>query len=219
MPIWNIIGMQNRNSPLIEHLSFFHDHTIIIIIAITMLTLALIATSMKIKTFNRYILESHQTEIFWTSIPAFLLIFIALPSIKTLYIIEEIVRPILTIKAIGYQWNWAYEYSNLLKEGITSIISNTTEKIRVSTTSRNLIIPTISPTRIIITSKDVLHSWTIPSLGIKADATPGRINQCILITKRPGIIIGQCSEICGAGHRFIPIIIERPQIKTFIYSK
>lgn len=215
MPIWNSIGMQNRNSPLIEHLSFFHDHTIIVIATVTVITFCIIIGSIKISTFNRFILESHQTEVFWTSIPAFLLIFIALPSIKTLYMIEEIVTPLITIKAMGYQWNWTYEYSNLIEKIVTSIISRSI-KIRLRTVSNTLIIPTISPTRVIVTSKDVLHSWTIPSLGIKADATPGRINQAILISKRPGVLIGQCSEICGAGHRFIPIIIESPHIKKFL---
>ena len=215
MPIWNKVGIQNRNSPLIEHLSFFHDHTIILIIRITTLTLSIIMISVKIKRFNRFILESHQTEVFWTSIPAFLLVFIALPSIKTLYIIEEIVSPLITIKAIGYQWHWSYEYSNLIGKIVTSIISGT-NKVRLRAVSNVLVIPTMSPTRIIVTSKDVLHSWTIPSIGVKADATPGRMNQVILITKRPGIIIGQCSEICGAGHRFIPIIMERPHIKKFV---
>lgn len=215
MPIWNKIGIQNRNSPLIEHLSFFHDHTMILIIAITILTLFLIIISIKIVNFNRFLLESHQTEIFWTSVPACLLVFIALPSMKTLYIMEEMVTPIITIKAIGYQWYWSYEYSNLMKKMITSTIESS-NKIRLRINSNNLIIPTITPTRVLVTSKDVLHSWTIPSLGLKADATPGRINQTIVISKRPGIMMGQCSEICGAGHRFMPIVIERPIINKFV---
>lgn len=95
--------MQNRNSPLIEHLCFFHDHTIILIISITALTLIIITLSLSSKGLNRYLLESHETEIFWTSLPAFLLIFIALPSIKTLYIMEELVSPLITVKTIGFQ--------------------------------------------------------------------------------------------------------------------
>lgn len=215
MPIWGIINLQNRNSPLIEHLCLFHDHTIILITSITSLTLTMITISIASKEINRYFLESHETELFWTSLPAFLLIFIALPSIKTLYIIEELVTPLVTIKTIGYQWHWAYEYSNLINKRVTSIINNSL-KTRLISVSNNLILPNIRPIRIIVTSKDVLHSWTIPSLGLKVDATPGRINQRIIIIKRPRIMVGQCSEICGTGHRFIPIVLESPNIKTFV---
>lgn len=144
-----------------------------------------------------------------------MLIFIAIPSIKTLYLIEENTSPILTVKTIGYQWYWSYEYSNLIKKKQLSmlIINN---KTYLELPSTKLIVPAITPTRILITSKDVLHSWTIPSLGVKTDATPGRINQNTISIKRPTIIIGQCSEICGAGHRFIPILLETPTIWSII---
>lgn len=213
--MWNSISLQNRNSPLIEHLCFFHDHTIVLILAINSLTLTIIASSMSSRSINRFFLESHETELFWTSLPAFLLVFIAVPSIKTLYIIEELVRPLITIKAIGFQWHWTYEYSNLVDKTITSVLT-ASKKINLLTVSNNLVLPNLTPIRIIVTSKDVLHSWTIPSLGVKVDATPGRINQTLLAIKRPGIMIGQCSEICGTGHSFIPIVVERPNIKNFI---
>lgn len=219
MPIWNKIYLQNSNSPLIEHISFFHDHSILLIFSITIITFKIIKISLSMKNFNRFLLESHETELFWTSIPALMLIFIALPSIKTLYIIEENINTLMSIKTIGLQWYWNYDYSNLKQDKkISSSITNSL-KIRSISTSNNLIIPTIVPTRILITSKDVLHSWTIPSLGVKSDATPGRINQILIIIKRPRIIVGQCSEICGAGHRFIPIYIESPNIKNFINIK
>ena len=215
MPIWNKIFLQNRNSPLIEHLSFFHDHRIILIISITIIVLNLIRKTLKYNYLNRFMLESHETELFWTTLPAFMLIFIAIPSLKTLYIIEENINPLLSIKTIGYQWYWSYEYPNYSNIKFNSIfyLSN---KIRLETVSNNLVIPTYTPTRILITSKDVIHSWTIPSLGVKADATPGRINQISILINHPRIIIGQCSEICGAGHRFIPIILESPNIKNFL---
>lgn len=219
MPIWGKIYLQDRNSPLIEHLYFFHDHRIILIFTITILTFKIIRRSIINKNFNHFLLESNETEIFWTSIPAIILIFIAIPSIKTLYIMEENIKTLLTVKTIGYQWYWRYEYSNIdpQKKFLSTI--NKSIKIRSETTSNRLVIPTITPTRIIITSKDVLHSWTIPSLGVKSDATPGRLNQILFSIKRPRIIIGQCSEICGAGHRFIPIYIECPNIKEFLSIK
>jgi cytochrome c oxidase subunit 2 len=143
-----------------------------------------------------------------------MLFFIALPSLKTLYIIEENFSPIITIKTIGYQWHWGYEYSEIENLKFDRIIIKN-NLIRLLNTSNHLVIPIITPTQILISSKDVIHSWTIPSLGVKVDAIPGRINQCLIIINRPSIIVGQCSEICGAGHSFIPIILESPSIKLF----
>lgn len=216
MPIWNKISIQGRNSPIIEHLAFFHDHRILLITSITLLTFRILRFSFRRTKFNRFFLESHTTELFWTSIPALILIFIALPSLKTLYIIEENINTLITVKTTGFQWYWNYDYSNLLSEKkINSSIINSL-KTRTQSTCNSLVIPRITPTRLLISSKDVLHSWTIPSIGVKSDATPGRINQIIITIKRPRILIGQCSEICGAGHRFIPIYLESPNIKNFI---
>lgn len=214
MPIWSKIYLQNRNSPLIEHLIFFHDHRIILISVITILSFKIIKMSY-LKHFNQFLLESQEIELFWTSIPALILIFIAIPSLKTLYLIEENMSTLLTIKTTGFQWYWNYDYSNNIEKKIRSSFYNSI-KIRSETTNNALIIPRIIPTRILISSKDVIHSWTLPALGVKSDATPGRINQIIFIVKRPRIIIGQCSEICGAGHSFIPIFIEAPNIRNFL---
>jgi len=214
MPIWRKISFQDSNSPLIEHLTFFHDHSIVILISITIITLYLIITAAIGKNFNRFLLEIQEVELFWTSIPALILIFIALPSLKTLYIIEENNKPIITIKAIGYQWHWRYEYSDLREKNFNSIITKR-NLFRLIETSNHLVIPIKTPTRIIISSKDVIHSWTIPSLGVKVDAIPGRINQTSILINRPRILVGQCSEICGAGHSFIPISLEVPSINLF----
>lgn len=218
MPLWSKIFSQNSNSPTIEHLMFFHDHRILLILSILRLTLSIIIFSLKRTNFNQFLLESHETELFWTAIPALILMFIALPSLKTLYIIEENIRTTITIKTIGLQWYWVYNYSNIFnKETFSSSIINSI-KIRTEMTNKRLIIPRMTPTRMLITSKDVLHSWTIPSIGVKSDAIPGRINQIMVLIKRPRVLIGQCSEICGAGHRFIPIYLESPNIKNFLNS-
>lgn len=214
MPLWSKVSFQDRNSPLIEHLIFFHDHTIVILSAITIITFYLIVSSAISKNFNRFFLEAQEIELFWTSLPALILLFIALPSLKTLYLIEENINPLISIKAIGFQWNWGYQYSNLKDLSFSSLIIKSISK-RLIETSNHLLIPIQTPTRIIVTSKDVLHSWTIPSLGVKADATPGRINQITLLVNRPGVLIGQCSEICGAGHSFIPITLEIASVKLF----
>jgi len=214
MSLWNKISFQDSNSPLIEHLTFFHDHSIIILIRITIISIYLMATAVITKRFNRFLLEIQEVELFWTSIPALILIFIALPSLKTLYIIEENSNPVITIKTMGFQWYWAYEYSDIAQKNIIATVIKD-NIIRLVETSNHLIIPSKTPTQIIVTSKDVIHSWTIPSLGVKVDSIPGRINQTLVLVNRPGLLIGQCSEICGAGHSFIPISVEVPSIKNF----
>jgi cytochrome c oxidase subunit 2 len=214
MPFWSRLSFQDRNSPLIEHLTFFHDHSIIILVRVTILTIHLIFSSIIRKSYNRFFLEAQEIELFWTSIPAFILIFIAIPSLKTLYIIEETITPRLSIKTIGHQWYWSYEFTDFKNLKYDSFLRKNII-FRLLDTSNHLVIPIKTPTRILASSTDVIHSWTIPSLGVKIDATPGRINQITILLNRPNIIVGQCSEICGTNHRFMPITIERVSHKTF----
>jgi len=215
MPTWSNLSFQNRNSPLIEHLIFFHDHSIIILIRVTIFTLHLLITSITNKSFNRFFLEAQEIELFWTTLPALMLIFIAIPSLKTLYIIEETISPNISIKTIGHQWYWTYEYSDLKQLKYDSFMIKN-KLFRLIDTSNHLIIPIKTPTRILASSSDVIHSWTIPSLGVKIDATPGRINQITILSNRPSLIIGQCSEVCGTNHSFIPITLERVNHQNFI---
>lgn len=215
MPMWCKINTQNRSSPLIEQLTIFHDHSLIILIIITLISFYILTTSLYSKNYNQTILEAQEIEMFWTIFPALILIFIAIPSIKTLYLIEENSNPNLNIKVTGLQWYWSYEYINLLREKTNSLITNS-KKSRLVSTSTHLTIPQNLTSRLLITSKDVIHSWTIPSSGVKVDAIPGRINQTFINPNRPRILVGQCSEICGAGHRFIPIILETPNLKSII---
>lgn len=165
-------------------------------------------------------MEGQLIEIIWTLTPALILIFIALPSLRILYLIEEAINPILSIKTIGHQWYWSYEYSDFKTIEFDSYMKPTKSldkrDFRLLDVDNRITIPFNTQIRIISTSLDVIHSWTIPSLGIKIDATPGRINQANMICQRPGLFFGQCSEICGANHSFIPIVIERINLKTFI---
>lgn len=216
MPIWCKINTQNRSSPLIEQLTLFHDHSLIILLIITSISLYTLIINIYSKNYNQTFLEAQEVEIFWTTFPALILIFIAIPSIKTLYLIEENLNPIINIKVTGLQWYWIYEYINLFTEKTNSLIISS-KKSRLLSTSSHLIIPQNITTRLLITSKDVIHSWTIPSSGLKVDAIPGRINQIYINPNRARILIGQCSEICGAGHRFIPIILETPNIKNIVH--
>lgn len=217
---WSGLNLQDANSSTIEQLIIFNDHTIIIILIITIIVRYMIITVIT-KSFNRrFTIENQSIELIWTVLPAVILVFIALPSLKILYIIEETGKPLLSIKTIGNQWFWSYEYSDYKNISFESYIiplkDSPLNSIRLIETDNKIMIPYNTQTRILVTSYDVIHSWTIPVLGIKIDASPGRINQGNLILTRPGLFFGQCSEICGANHRFIPIIIERININSFI---
>ena len=180
--------------------------------------------------YNKYInislLERQIIESIWTIIPAIILIQIAIPSLLLLYILDESIDSSLTLKVIGHQWYWRYEYSDmwsirnntLLEFDSYMIPTNELEAniFRLLDVDNRTIIPYNIHVRILISSADVLHSWTVPSLGVKADAIPGRLNQVKFISQRPGIFFGQCSEICGANHRFIPIVIEIININAFL---
>lgn len=220
MATWNKIDFPDAASPIIEQIIFFHDHTIVILTLITILVAYIITNTLYNKTFNRYLLEGQEIETFWTIIPAFILIFIAFPSLQILYMIDETSDPYITIKAIGHQWYWRYEYTDFKNFVFDAYIipseENQLNSFRLLEVDNRTVIPSNIDIRILITSADVIHSWAIPAFGIKADAIPGRINQVPLISTRSGLFFGQCSEICGANHSFIPIVIERIPVIEFI---
>nr|YP_010727936.1 cytochrome c oxidase subunit II [Bothrogonia tibetana]WDZ68117.1 cytochrome c oxidase subunit II [Bothrogonia tibetana] len=217
--MWKTISMQDPASPIMEQLIMFHDHTMMIIMMITV-TVSYMMTSLFFnKITNRFLFEGQMIELVWTMLPAMVLIFIALPSLRILYLMEEMSNPLITIKAIGHQWFWSYEYSDFKKIEFDSYMKPTTDLIknefRLLDTDNRIVIPFNTNTRILVTSTDVIHSWTIPSLGVKIDASPGRINQGNLMINRSGLFFGQCSEICGANHSFMPIVMESINMKTF----
>nr|ASU53157.1 cytochrome oxidase subunit II [Sipha (Rungsia) sp. ZMIOZ 17956]UTU35089.1 cytochrome c oxidase subunit II [Sipha arenarii] len=215
---WMKLNFQNSNSPLMEQLIFFHDHTIFIILMI----MSIISYMMMFIFFNKYInikiSENQLIEFIWTSIPPIILIFIAMPSLHLLYLMDEIKSPILTIKIFGHQWFWSYEYSDFFNIEFESYMINNLDKenFRLIEVDNKTILPYKFNIRLLISSDDVIHSWTIPSLGIKIDAIPGRMNQINLFMNRPGIYFGQCSEICGINHSFMPIQIESINLNKFI---
>jgi len=170
------------------------------------------------KLLNKFIMESQSLELFWTISPTFILIFIGIPSIRLLYLIDEVYSPTITIKTIGHQWYWSYEYSDFLNIEFDSYIipASETNNFRLLDVDNRVIIPISTQIRLLISAADVLHSWTIPRLGVKADAVPGRLNQVNFNCRRPGLLFGQCSEICGANHSFMPICIERISSKSFL---
>nr|YP_010034201.1 cytochrome c oxidase subunit II [Agelasta perplexa]QOW83740.1 cytochrome c oxidase subunit II [Agelasta perplexa] len=217
---WKTLLLQDSASPLMEQLSFFHDHTLMILVIITVLVGQLLISLFFNKFSYRYLLEGQLIEIIWTILPAITLIFIALPSLRLIYILDEVNNPLITIKTIGHQWYWSYEYSDFKNIEFDSYMIPTDSlksyNFRLLDVDNRLVIPYESQIRMLVTAADVIHSWTIPSLGVKIDATPGRLNQISFSTNRSGLFYGQCSEICGANHSFMPIVIESISLKYFI---
>nr|AMW68062.1 cytochrome c oxidase subunit II [Oliarces clara] len=220
MATWSKFSLQNSASPLMEQLIFFHDHTLLILLMVTILVGYLMLTLFFNKFINRFLLEGQTIEIIWTILPAITLIFIALPSLRLLYLLDEIDNPSITLKTIGHQWYWSYEYSDFLNVEFDSYMIPSNElnlnSFRLLDVDNRSILPMNTQIRILVTAADVLHSWTIPSLGVKIDATPGRLNQTNFFINRPGVFFGQCSEICGANHSFMPIVIESIPMNFFI---
>jgi len=174
-------------------------------------------------------------EISWTLYPTFILLLIAFPSFTLLYALEELIDPALTVKIIGHQWYWSYEYGgSLFSESSLSDSLEVTAgglqfdsymvstqdlgvgRFRLLEVDNRVKLPVKTHIRLLITASDVLHSWAIPSFGIKVDACPGRLSQVNLLIKRCGVFYGQCSEICGVNHGFMPIVVEAIAPTRFI---
>lgn len=209
-----------------EELIFLHDFINMILIFIISFVLYIMATILLNSFINKNLLESQIIECIWTIIPAVILVQIAIPSLLLLYILDESIDSNLTIKAIGHQWYWSYEYrdfwslaNNIQIEFDSYIVPKGELDVnifRLLDVDARIVVPFNVHIRILISSADVLHAWTVPSLGVKADAVPGRLNQVKFIAQRAGVFYGQCSEICGANHRFIPIVIEVVNSKSFL---
>nr|AAZ05537.1 cytochrome oxidase subunit II [Cyamus ovalis]AAZ05613.1 cytochrome oxidase subunit II [Cyamus ovalis]AAZ05619.1 cytochrome oxidase subunit II [Cyamus ovalis]AAZ05639.1 cytochrome oxidase subunit II [Cyamus ovalis]AAZ05645.1 cytochrome oxidase subunit II [Cyamus ovalis] len=219
MPTWSMLSFQDSASPVMEELSYFHDFTMLVVIMIT----ALVATNMALmfvnSVFDRYLLQNQMIEMIWTVTPVFILFVIAIPSLKVLYLMDDPFSPNLTIKSIGHQWYWSYEYSDFPDIEFNSYMLPSEDlkssDARLLETDNSLVVPVNSKVRVITTSADVIHSWAVPSLGVKADAVPGRLNQIMFSTTRTGLFYGQCSEICGANHSFMPIKMEVVPMNVF----
>ena len=221
MSLWGQLGFQDSASPIITLLINFHDHAILVLIIVTtfvgyaLLTLAINSYSC------RNVLEAQRVESIWTILPAVTLIFLAIPSLRLLYLIDEVATPQVTIKAIGHQWYWRYEFSDFdHRVQFDSYITPTDDlnpgQFRLLEVDNRAVLPIHTEIRVLTTAADVIHSWTVPRLGMKADAIPGRLNQIGVTISRPGVYYGQCSEICGANHSFIPIAVEAVPYKFFL---
>nr|YP_003457177.1 cytochrome c oxidase subunit II [Balanoglossus clavigerus]CBH40138.1 cytochrome oxidase subunit II [Balanoglossus clavigerus] len=219
MATWAQLGFQDAASPIMEELIYFHDHALVILTLVTIIVFYGLISLITNSFTNRFLLEGQEVETIWTIIPAIILIFLALPSLRLLYLMDEINDPHLTIKAIGHQWYWSYEYTDYQDLEFDSYMVPTQDLVpgqpRLLEVDNRLVAPTHSPVRVLVTSADVLHSWAIPALGLKMDAVPGRLNQVTFFAPRSGVFYGQCSEICGANHSFMPIVLESVPLLYF----
>nr|YP_006665964.1 cytochrome c oxidase subunit II [Natator depressus]AFP52701.1 cytochrome c oxidase subunit II [Natator depressus] len=213
------LGFQDAMSPIMEELLHFHDHTLMIAFLISTLVLYIITLMMTTKLTYTNTMNAQEVEMIWTILPAIVLITIALPSLRVLYLMDEINNPHLTIKAMGHQWYWTYEYTDYENLEFDSYMIPTQDlpngHFRLLEVDHRMVMPMESPIRMLISAEDVLHSWAVPSLGVKTDAIPGRLNQATFIVTRPGVFFGQCSEICGANHSFMPIVVESVPLQHF----
>ena len=199
------INYPNAGRPIMEQIHSLHDWLLIYLIVISSGTLITIYMIISSARRDRSILEAQTVECIWTFSPAVLLMAIVLPSLRLLYLVEEDGHGRgTTVKAMGHQWYWQYDFP-----GLATFDSYITKRCyRLLDVDNRLMTTARQPLFILISAADVLHSWTIPTIGVKADAVPGRVNKLSLMPKRPGIYYGQCREICGRNHSFIPISME-----------
>lgn len=222
-------GLQDPATPYMEGITDFHDTIMFFIIMIVVFVSWLLLRTINLFSSSKNPeIFTHSTllEVVWTTLPAVILIIISIPSFALLYSLDEVISPSLTLKVVGHQWYWSYEYSDYEFEYgystlnfdsyMTSEDDLTHGSFRLLEVDNRVILPTNTYIRVLITAADVLHSWAIPSLGVKVDACPGRLNQVFLYLKREGVYYGQCSEICGVHHGFMPIIVQGIDLKSFV---
>ena len=203
---WKGILFQNRLNSISFFKSNIIDFRFLILWIISIYVLNLIINIILNKFLNKNYKEFPNLEIFWTFFPSFILLIIAIPSIFSLYLIERKIFQKIRVKIVGHQWYWNYDYFR--KFNFDSYLEcKTIENYRNLETDNHFILP-LNNNFLIITSEDVIHRWSIPSLILKIDANPGRLNSICFNSRIPGIFYGQCSEICGANHTFMPIVLE-----------
>ena len=222
---------QDSASPVMEGIMNLHHDLMFFITFIFFFVLVVMARTLQYFQMDSVnanlagnVVHGTVIEIIWTVIPSLILIVVALPSFALLYSIDEIIDPALTIKCVGHQWFWSYEYSDFeAKFGAINFDSYMIAEdelelgeLRLLEVDNRIVLPINTHIRILVTAADVLHSWAVPSLGIKVDACTGRLNQTSVFILRSGVFYGQCSEICGVGHGNMPIVVEAVSIDKYI---
>lgn len=216
-------GFQDSATPMVEGMHSFHNYIMFFLIIIGVVVCFILAVVIfRFNTLNKKQPEkfthSSSLEIIWTLLPSFVLLLLATPSFSLLYSLDELIDPKVTLKIIGHQWYWSYEYSDFCEVSsgeslafdsyMLNVEDLTYGSFRLLEVDNRVILPSKVHIRLLITSSDVLHSWAIPSFGIKVDAVPSRLSQASLFLKRDGVYYGQCSEICGVNHGFMPIVVK-----------
>ncbi len=211
------LGFQKSASKSMSDIVWFHDYMLLpIITAITVFVLFLLAYAcIRFRASKNPVASttSHNTtiEVIWTLVPCLILIVMAVPSFKVLYSQDEIPKADVTIKAIGYQWYWGYEYpdENIVFDSYMIEDKDLKEgQPRLLAVDNEVVVPVNKVVKVMITANDVLHAWALPSFGVKRDAVPGRINETWFKADRTGTFYGQCSELCGIKHAFMPITVN-----------
>jgi len=226
------INLQQAASPTMERIHSFHDMMLYIIGGIGLFVLLLLIII--IIRFNSHAnptpsMRAHNTllEIIWTIVPVVILVVIAVPSMKLLYYTDRVENPDMTLKVTGNQWYWSYEYPDNNDISFSSIMVPDDEidpskgQIRLLSTDTPVVLPVDTNIQLLITASDVLHSWAVPAFGVKMDAVPGRLNETWVRIEKPGVYYGQCSELCGKGHAFMPIevrAVSKDDFKRWVES-
>ena len=210
------LGLQPAATPTMELISAFHTELLWICIAISVFVLVLLLIC--IFKFNEKANPvpakwSHNTliEVIWTAVPVLVLVAIAIPSYKLLYFQDRTTEAEMTLKIIGNQWFWSYEYPD--SEISFDALAIPDDQIkpgqhRMLETDNHVIVPQDTNIRLLFTANDVIHAWTVPAFGVKLDNVPGRTNETWMRVTKPGRYYGQCSELCGVDHSFMPIVVD-----------
>jgi cytochrome c oxidase subunit 2 len=218
------LGLQPAAGPIAERVHSFHTLLLWIITLISVFVLALlIYTCWRFRERSNPVpsRRTHNTllEVVWTAVPVLILVVIAIPSFKLLYFADVVPETELTVKATGHQWYWSYEYPDNGGFGFDAVMIPDEDlkpgQLRLLETDNRLVLPVGTSIRVQVTGADVLHSWAMPSMGVKIDAVPGRLNETWLHIPEPGTYYGQCSELCGINHGFMPITIEAVSKEAF----
>lgn len=227
---WGVY-FQDSASPQMEALVELHDnimfYLVIILFGVAWILISIIRNYVYSKSpiSNKYLNHGTLIELIWTITPALILILIAFPSFKLLYLMDEVTDPSLTVFVEGHQWYWSYQYPDFLNnddeelEFDSYLVPDSDLEdggLRLLEVDNRVILPELTHVRFIISSGDVIHSYACPALGIKCDAYPGRLNQVSVLVNREGSFFGQCSEICGILHSSMPIVIESISLEKFL---
>jgi len=223
-------GFQEAASPTMEGINNLHNDLMGVVIFLAIFVGWMLFRTCYLFSSNRNknpskVVHGTVIELVWTIIPSIILVIIAIPSFALLYSMDEVIEPAVTLKVVGHQWYWTYEYSdyNNSEEDTIQFDSYMIAEddldfgqIRLLEVDNRVVLPINTHIRVLMTSTDVIHAWAVPSLGIKCDAYPGRLNQINTFIKREGVFHGQCSELCGVNHGFMPIVIEGVTLKDYV---